>query len=127
MYRVLLVEDDPDVQLLIEDFLDMYPWQFQISKTTRGSDAIRMALDMQPDLVLLDVRLGDHIDGYEVARQLRSHPSTADTRIVMLSGMDDPVDQHIGKRSGANEYVAKPVQSRILLAVLQDLLGDAQS
>lgn len=127
MYRVLLVEDDPDVQTLLEDFLETYPWQFQVTKATKGHDAIQTALQINPDIVLLDVRLADHIDGYEVARQLRSHPTTADTRIIMLSGMDDPVDQHIGKRSGANEYVAKPVQNRILLATLQDLLGDAQT
>ena len=120
--RALIVEDDPDIQLLLQDLLESYDWDFDVQMTSKGAEAIQMAQASPPDLVLLDVRLADEMDGLEVARTLRANPITQNTRIVMLSAMDDPVDQHAGKRAGADDYVTKPVQARILLASLTELL-----
>ncbi|NJL95631.1 MAG: response regulator [Anaerolineae bacterium] len=120
--QVLVVEDDPDVLLLLQDLLESYPWTFVVRSTGRGRDAIELARQAPPDLVLLDVRLADEVNGLTVARELRSHPATVHAKIVILSAMDDPIDQHAGKRAGADEYVTKPVQNRILLAVLTELL-----
>lgn len=122
MVNILVVEDDPDVQVLIADLLDTYEWEFNIHTATTGQAAIEAALASPPKIVLLDVRLADEIDGFEVARQIRSHPTTANAKIIMLSAHDDPIDKHMGQRAGANEYLTKPVQNRILMAALQEAL-----
>lgn len=121
----LIVEDDPDIQALLGDFLKSYEnWSFEVYKASNGRDALALAREHPPRLVLLDVNLDDQMTGYEVARHLRSYPATVGARIVMLSANNAPVDRHLGEKAGANDYLSKPIESRLLFATLQEVLGD---
>ena len=122
MIRVLVVEDNPDVQVLLEDLLDTYPWDFNVEITDQGAKAIEMARANPPDLVLLDVQLADKVSGFDVANEIRVNPNTSHAKILMLSALDAPVHEHTGLKAGADNYITKPIQNRILLSALADLL-----
>ncbi|MBT3223013.1 MAG: response regulator [Proteobacteria bacterium] len=115
--RILIVEDDHRLAALVRDFL-MATGDFEVSIESRGDRAPDRILDEQPDLVVLDIMLPG-LDGLEVCRQIRAdYPGP----ILMLSALDDEVDQVVGLELGADDYVPKPVSPRLLLARVRTLL-----
>jgi CheY-like chemotaxis protein len=75
---------------------------------TEGLQGLAMALDLKPDLVLCDIGIPG-IDGFEVARRVRSHPDLAGTRLVALTGYALPEDVAKAREAGFDEHLAKPV------------------
>jgi DNA-binding response OmpR family regulator len=114
--RVLLVEDDLRLGALIQDYLQQQGLIVDLEK--RGDNAVSRILAQHPDLVILDIMLPG-CDGFEVCRQVRAKYSNP---ILMLTARDEDVDQVVGLELGADDYVAKPVQPRVLLARIRALL-----
>jgi len=107
---ILLVEDD----ILIVDSL-MYSLQkehFQVIATGDGLEAITLAEQKQPDLILLDIMLPT-LDGWEVCRKIRQ---TSVVPIIMLTAKGDEFDRVLGLEIGADDYLPKPFSFRELLA-----------
>ncbi|KAA3614302.1 MAG: DNA-binding response regulator [Planctomycetota bacterium] len=108
--RILLVEDDERLARLIAELLHSNGYEVQIA--SRGDTGLEQILQGSPDLVLLDVNLPG-MDGFSVCRRVRSQYSG---RIIMVTARGDDVDEVVGLELGADDYLAKPVNPRVLLA-----------
>jgi len=86
-----------------------------------GREALALALEKQPDLVLLDVTMPD-IDGFEVCRRLKDDPRTALIPITMLTVLDSPDHRWYGIEAGADDFLTKPFDERLLRARIQSQL-----
>ena len=120
-HTILLVEDDKRLSDLISEYLQKQG--LKVATEYRGDTAVQRIIQMQPDLVILDLMLPG-LDGLEVCRQVRpAYPSP----ILMLTARDEDVDQVVGLELGADDYVVKPVQPRVLLARVRALLRRHQA
>ena len=114
--RILIVEDDERLAMLTQDYLRRNGLDVAIE--TDGTRAIRRIISEQPDLVVLDVMLPGS-DGLTVCREVRPHYTHP---ILMLTARTEDMDQVLGLEMGADDYVAKPAQPRVLLARIRALL-----
>lgn len=102
---ILVVEDDPDVADMLNAYFHVQGYEVQT--VNWGEDAIKACRANRPDLIILDIRLPD-IDGYEVARRLRSNRRTAEIPIIFLTEKRTRADRLQGLELGADDYVTKP-------------------
>jgi two-component system OmpR family response regulator len=114
--RILLVEDDERLADLTAEYLRKN--DFEVTIEPRGDTAEARILSDDPDLVMLDVMLPGK-DGFEVCRAVRARYKGV---ILMLTARDEDLDQILGLELGADDYIAKPVQPRLLLARIKALL-----
>lgn len=103
--KILIVEDDPDVAEMLTAYFRSQ--EYDVFTVNWGEDGVRSAQQVTPDLVILDIRLPD-IDGYEVARRLRSDRRTSDIPIIFLTEKRDRADRLQGLELGADDYITKP-------------------
>jgi len=111
--KLLLVEDDPALAELIE-----YRFKgegYDVRLTGDGDEALLLAAEDAPDLVLLDWMIGG-TSGIEVCRRLRREKSTAHVPIIMLTARGAEDDRIRGLETGADDYVTKPFSPRELIA-----------
>jgi DNA-binding response OmpR family regulator len=118
---VLCIEDHVGNMALVEDILAAYPG-IRLIKAYNGRDGVRLALDEQPDLVLLDMGLPD-IGGLEVVRALNEAISRRRLRVVLLTGEPFSMDIVKAMSLGAHEYWPKPFNVEQMRAGLLRLLG----
>jgi DNA-binding response OmpR family regulator len=102
---LLVVEDDVDVADMLNAYFRVQG--YDVLTAYWGVDAVKACRSNHPDLVILDIRLPD-IDGYEVARRLRSNRRTADIPIIFLTEKRDRSDRLQGLELGADDYITKP-------------------
>lgn len=114
--HIMLVEDDRELAELINDFLETY--DFKVSIVFDGVSAVEAILSQQPDLVILDVMLPGQ-SGMDVCREVRQDYHGM---ILMQTALDDDIDQVMGLELGADDYVVKQVQPRLLLSRIRALL-----
>lgn len=114
--RVMIVEDDERLATLTSDYLTANG--LTVTVVSNGNEAIRRIPAEQPDLVVLDLMLPG-ADGLTVCREVRRHFRNP---ILMLTARTDDMDQILGLEMGADDYVAKPVKPRLLLARVRALL-----
>jgi two-component system phosphate regulon response regulator PhoB len=112
MERVLIVDDDPDIQHLVSYNLSQAG--FDIVTATTGRKALESVQTHPPDLIILDLMLPD-VDGVEVCRMLRQRESSRRIPIVMLTARSEEIDRVIGFELGADDYVMKPFSPRELV------------
>ncbi len=115
-HTILLVEDDVRLSALVVEYLQKNG--LKVETEFRGDTAIQRILDLQPDLVVLDLMLPG-LDGFEVCKQVRPE---YEGPILMLTAKDEDIDQVVGLEIGADDYVVKPAQPRLLLARIRALL-----
>ena len=103
--KILIIEDDLD----IADMLNAYflAQSYEVFTVNWGEDGVRSCQTVHPDLVILDIRLPD-IDGYEVARRLRSDRRTREVPIIFLTEKRERTDRLQGLEIGADDYITKP-------------------
>ena len=121
MYRVMLVEDDARLAELVTEYLSGY--EFSVDLVTRGDAALGRFKELSPDVVVLDLMLPG-LDGMVVCRQLRE---LSDVPILILTAREDSYDEVSGLEQGADDFVNKPVQPRVLLARLRALMRRTQA
>ncbi len=119
MYRVMLVEDDARLAELVTEYLSGY--EFEVSLVARGDQALARFDDIAPDVVVLDLMLPG-LDGMVVCSQLRAVSAVP---ILILTAREDSYDEVSGLEQGADDFLNKPVQPRVLLARLRALLRRA--
>jgi len=112
MERVLIVDDDSDIQRLVSYNLSQAGYQVTTANT--GRKALESVQKEPPDLIILDLMLPD-IDGMEVCRTLRQRISSHPIPIVMLTARGEEIDRVVGFELGADDYVAKPFSPRELV------------
>ena len=120
--RVLVVDDDPLIVALLQAVLE--DARFTIDVATNGTDALESATSSPPDVVILDVMMPG-LDGYDVCRALRAHPSTKDIRIVMLTAKAEQIDREEALRAGADGFFTKPFSPLELIEAVNAALNGA--
>jgi DNA-binding response OmpR family regulator len=103
--KILIIEDDLDVAEMLNAYFRVQG--YEVFTVNWGEDGVRSCQTVHPDLVILDIRLPD-IDGYEVARRLRSDRRTAEVPIIFLTEKRDRSDRLQGLEIGADDYITKP-------------------
>ncbi len=111
MSSILVVEDDPIIRQTVEYALKRAG--FTVRSAADGTEGVRLAAEMMPDLLLLDLMLPG-MSGYEVAEQVRS--TDKETAIIMVSALDAERDKVRGLDAGADDYITKPFSMEELLA-----------
>lgn len=115
-FRALVVDDEAPLAEVVASYLERE--QFEASVVCNGADAITVARELDPDVVILDLGLPG-IDGLEVCRQLRTF---SDAYVVMLTARDTELDTVLGLTVGADDYVTKPFSPRELVARIRAML-----
>nr|WP_193557128.1 response regulator transcription factor [Pseudomonas rhizoryzae] len=118
---LLIVEDDTALAELIATYLGRQG--YAVTVIGRGDEALAAVQRLRPQLVVLDVMLPG-LDGLQVCRQLRA--AQPGLPILMLTALDDSHDQVLGLEIGADDYVSKPCEPRVLLARIRTLLRRCQ-
>jgi DNA-binding response OmpR family regulator len=123
--NLLVVEDDIDVAEMLTAYFRAQGYEVQA--VNWGEDAVQTCRATHPDLVILDIRLPD-IDGFVVARRLRSNQRTQDIPIIFLTEMRERIDRMQGLELGADDYITKPFDIQELrLRVRNSLRRTSQS
>ena len=118
--EILVVEDDATIRTILEMVLRGAGY-VHVRSAGRGDEGLEAIRRHRPDLVLLDIMLPG-MDGLTVCRRVRESPGLADVRIVMLTARTQNEDIVRGLECGADDYVAKPFDRRVLLARIQAVL-----
>ena len=115
--KVLVVDDNPDVVMLFQRYLRGE--SYRVVQATNGRDALKISLEMRPDVITLDVMLPSQ-DGWDIMHQLRSHPETRDTPFIVCSVLPE---RAIAMSLGAADFLAKPISRSALLEALNRCLA----
>lgn len=123
MKKILLIEDDPDIQDLLRYSLGQEG--FAVEACSEGSAGLLAARKLRPDLILLDVMLPG-LSGNEVCKKLKADRSTETIPVIFLTARSGEIDKMIGFEIGADDFVSKPFSPRELAARIKAVLRRAQ-
>jgi len=122
--RILLIDDDVEIQDFITTFLGIEGYQVLLA--ANGATGLTAARRERPDLILLDISMPD-ISGVEVCQRLRAGAETAATPIFILSARTDDRERERAAEAGASRFVDKPFQNDALLRWISEALQAAGS
>lgn len=118
--KILVVEDNELNRKLLTDLLSFQG--HEILETAEGLEAIRIAHDAHPDLILLDIQLSD-VSGYDAAVRLKADDATRSIPVIAVTAFAMPGDQQRALQSGCDAYVSKPINVTNFLAMIDGWLG----
>jgi len=118
--RVLVVDDDEDIRVLVATRLEAAG--YRTDTVADGPTALRSIRDDRPDVVILDVMMPG-MSGFEVCREIREDPAVADLPVIMLTARDDGAAKLLGRVRGADRYISKPFEAPQLLSAVDELAG----
>lgn len=118
-HKILIVDDEPDILEFMQYNLEREG--FEVFLASSGKQAIQVAKDELPDLIILDVMMPG-MDGIETCRELRNDSRLRDTIIAFLTARNEDYSQIAGFESGADDYIAKPIKPRVLISRIKALL-----
>lgn len=121
MNKILISEDDPNIALGLADNLKMEGYAPIVARD--GEEALRMAREERPDLMILDIML-PKLSGFDVCRQLKNEGSAVP--IIILSALGQESDKVMGLELGADDYVTKPFSPRELIVRIKAVLRRVQ-
>lgn len=121
--RVVIADDDPDIRRLVE--MTVTNAGCDVTVASDGEEALERVRESKPDLVILDV-LMPRMDGWEVARALKSDPATAEVPVMFLTSRGQEHDVLEGFDSGAVDYMVKPFSPRELQVRVRAVLAKRQ-
>ncbi len=114
--KILVVDDEISLQETLT--YNLKKQGYEVFTTGEGTEALKLAREMEPDLIILDIMLPG-LDGFEICRILRKEMTTP---VLMLTARDDEIDRVVGLEVGADDYLAKPFSMRELIARVKALL-----
>jgi DNA-binding response OmpR family regulator len=117
---VLVADDDEDILGLVSFRLERSGYEVAAAKD--GEEALRLARELSPALVVLDVMM-PRLDGYEVTRRQREDEATRGIPVILLTALAQEADVARGFESGADDYLRKPFSPQELAARVQAVLG----
>jgi len=121
MKQILIIEDDPEIIKLLE--IHLTDLIYKTSKALDGAEGLRMALENEYDLILLDLTL-PAMDGVEICKKLRAEKNTP---VIMLTAKSEEIDRVLGLEIGADDYITKPFSIRELLARIKAVMRRANT
>ncbi len=116
---ILLVDDDANNLLLLEELLSAEGYQTRSAQS--GNEALALAQSLPPDLILLDVMMPG-MDGFQVCHHLRTDPILQITPIIFLTALDDDESRLRGLELSGDDYLTKPIQTKLLVAKVANIL-----
>jgi len=122
--KVLVVDDEPVIARMLTDRLQEL--HVDVLRASNGLDALEMAWEHVPDLILLDVMM-PKIDGFEVAKILKGNPRTAGIPIIFLTALSQVKDKVRGLQLGADDYVTKPFHFEELLVRVKKAMRKSEA
>ncbi len=114
--KILVVDDEISLQETVA--YNLKKQGYDVQTTGDGAEALDLAREIKPDLIILDVMLPG-LDGFEICRILRKEMTTP---VLMLTARDDEIDRVVGLEVGADDYMAKPFSMRELIARVKAML-----
>ena len=117
--RILVIDDDPAIAELVAINLEMAG--YNVTQATDGVKGQALAVQMVPDLIMLDLML-PKVDGFTICQRLRREERTADIPILMLTALSQTRDKVEGFNAGADDYLTKPFELEEMLARVRALL-----
>jgi CheY-like chemotaxis protein len=124
MSRILLCDNEQSLRNLMRASLDGLG--HEIHEATTGDEGLRLARELLPDLVLLDMMMPGR-SGLEVLQELRADPSFADVAVVMVTARVQADDRKAALAVGADEFLSKPFRPAELVALVSGLLDDRRA
>lgn len=120
MTRVLIVDDSPTETYKMTDILSRNG--YQVLSAQCGEDGVAMAKQELPDAVLMDIVMPG-LNGFQATRQLSKNASTSNIPVIIVTTKDQETDKLWGRRQGAKGYLTKPIDEKLLLSTLQEVLA----
>jgi len=121
MALVLIVDDSPTEQHIFCKALERHGYDTAVASD--GEEAIAVALEMQPEVIVMDVVMPG-MNGFQATRRLSKNPGTANIPVVIVSSKGQETDRIWGLRQGATQYLVKPVDAGALVAAVEAALGN---
>jgi two-component system, OmpR family, alkaline phosphatase synthesis response regulator PhoP len=118
--KVLIAEDEPSIVTSLEFLMRGCGYEVRVARD--GEEALRLAQEFRPDLLLLDVMM-PRCNGFEVCRRLREDPAARAVRIVMLTAHGRDAQMERGLALGADAYITKPFSNKELVARVKGLFS----
>jgi twitching motility two-component system response regulator PilH len=122
MSTILVVEDSYTQRQIVADFL--VKSEFTVTTAQDGIEALEQIRQACPDLIILDIIM-PHLNGFEVCRRLKSHPTTKNIPIIMCSSKCTNADRYWGLKQGADAFLGKPCHSKELIEIVKQLLSQS--
>ncbi|TSE09221.1 MULTISPECIES: response regulator transcription factor [Aquimarina] len=120
MKKILIVDDEPNIVMSLE--YTFKKKNFEVFIARDGGEALQIAKDNIPDVVLLDIMM-PNVDGYETLKKIKSNPSLKNTKVVFLSAKNKVADIEKGLKLGADKYLTKPFSVKKLVIEIEELLN----
>jgi len=118
--RILIIEDEPYMVELLKTRLEAN--NYEVIVAYDGMEGWRKARNEHPDLILLDIMLPG-MDGFKICKLLKHDVRYRNVPIIMLTARANKEDMMMGKEAGADAYIAKPFDSKLLIQKIEELLG----
>ena len=109
--KILIADDELYIRLLVKDILEP---EFTVLEASNGEEAVIIARNEQPDLVLMDI-LMPKLDGYTACYAIKNNELTKDIPVVMLTGVGHELNRQLSQEMGATAYITKPFNPEDLL------------
>lgn len=119
--KILIVDDEPDILNFLRYNLEKE--NYWVYAATNGNDALKMALKINPHVVILDVMMPG-LNGIETCRAMRNLPSLRNTPTAILTAMNEEQSEATCLEAGANDYITKPIRPKLLVSRIQTLLSN---
>ena len=121
--KVLIIDDEPDLANLVKNRLEYHGYQVDCLNT--GRDAVKIAQETNPDLIILDIMLPDK-NGYDICYELKHNANTSSIPVILFTAKQEWKAEmgEIGKFAKADDYISKPFEPQVLLDKIKRLLKE---
>jgi DNA-binding response OmpR family regulator len=119
---ILIVDDERNLRKLLQATLGYKG--YKLYEASNGFEAIRLAVEHKPDVILLDIMMPGGIDGIEVCKRIKSTPMLSNAYIILLTALGQKRDRKVGLEAHADVYMAKPFSPIQLISVIEDHLSE---
>ncbi|ROR98922.1 twitching motility two-component system response regulator PilH [Sinobacterium caligoides] len=124
MARVLIVDDSPTETRRMKSMLSRHG--YEVLEAENGEEGVAKAKAELPDIVLMDIVMPG-INGFQATRQLSRNSATSDIPILIVTTKDQETDRVWGRRQGARGYLTKPLEEKLLMNTIKDVLSGASA